>query len=91
MKNARSIIILTVFIFISITNSVEVLEERKLDELQKLGESNLLNDESILKVSSKVNKDINKYQFLLHIQIDKWNRIIELAKIEKVYHNVYRR
>jgi hypothetical protein len=39
----------------------------------------------------QVNKDINKYQFLLHIQIDKWNRIIELAKIEKVYHNVYRR
>lgn len=38
-----------------------------------------------------LNKDINKYQFLLHIQIDKWNRIIELAKIEKVYHNVYRR
>lgn len=59
MKNIKSVIILTVFIFLSLTNAVEVLEERKIIELQKLEEANLLNDESILKVSKIVNNDNN--------------------------------
>ncbi len=59
MKNVKSVIILTVFIFLSLTNAVEVLEERKIIELQKLEEANLLNDESILKVNKIVNNDNN--------------------------------